>query len=148
MWLVYPSIICNYILVGGHAWQWSQSEGQDVCSLLHHPGNKIVGRAGIAFSRNPLRYPPGIEYNVECHVDDLPWPTCSLYYALRSFVECASMPMMKKVIGYVCWYNSWNTEFSDFCEELSSVDYLNGILKLEQEIGNIHEYYMKYYMTS
>ena len=40
------------LIIGGHAWWWSQqSSSQSSCTLLDHPGNKIITEFGIAFSK-------------------------------------------------------------------------------------------------
>ena len=67
----------NEFIVGGYAWSWNSQE----CSLLKYPGNKMIARAGIAFS-NKTTSVAG-QADTECLIDTLPALKCSLYYGLR-----------------------------------------------------------------
>ena len=71
------------LIIGGHAWWWASNDidivaGQK-CSMLEHPGNKIIARAGIVFSREGIQ-----QNNIEFEVDQIPALQYSLYYALKT----------------------------------------------------------------
>ena len=71
------------LIIGGHAWSWALNDpgiqNGEKCSMLDHPGNKIIARAGIVFSREVIR-----QNDIWFQVDNMPALKHSLYYALRA----------------------------------------------------------------
>ena len=111
--------------VGGHAWWWSQTVGSKTCSLLEHPGNKIIARAGLAFSREALSNNDG--HDIECMVDNLPALRSSLYFLLRCQKEWPEPDnrYYRRLVSSVDF-----AEFHEFHEELECIDHYKGILNL------------------
>ena len=91
------------LIIGGHAITWAANDADVIqrskCSILEYPGNKIVARAGIAFSRmaipaaNSLHYIPGLSLPIslprddkllEFNVEIIPALKYSLYYAVKA----------------------------------------------------------------
>ena len=71
------------LIIGGHAWSWALNDpgiqNGEKCSILDHPGNKIIARAGIVFSREVIR-----QNDIWFQVDNMPALRHSLYYALKA----------------------------------------------------------------
>ena len=120
------------LIIGGHAWWWASNDIDVVdrrkCSILEHPGNKIIARAGIAYSRE------GIQQNkIEFHVDNMPALKHSLYYAHKTCITRPSYVFRQDIYDKLLK----GTEYDDiqlFSDQLRGNDYFNVILQYMYEI--------------
>ena len=120
------------LIIGGHAWWWGSNDIDVLhgrkCSLLEHPGNKIIARAGIVFSRQ------GIQQNhIEFMIDNIPALKYSLYYALRACILRPSSIFRQDIFDNLLK----GTEYEDiqlFSDVLRSNDYFSVILEYMYEI--------------
>lgn len=120
------------LIVGGRAWWWGMNDMDVVngqkCSLLEHPGNKIISKAGIVFSRE------GIQQNtIEFLVDNVPALKYSLYYALKACILRPSSIMRQYIFDELLK----RTEYEDlqiFSEQLRDNDHFKLILEYMYEI--------------
>ena len=151
---------CNRFVIGAHPW-WSGFDDIDVmnvlagrtCSILEHPGNKIIARAGIVFSRERIR-----EFEDRVHEDDdfvekeeidfqvdvVPALKYSLYYVLKA---CVLQPF--SVYPEVIFYRLFTdytvrhyTDYQDinlFSSQLVDNDYFKVILQYIKEVQK-HNY--------
>ena len=90
---------------------------------MEHPGNRIVARAGIAFSREALSNNDG--HDIECLIDNLPALRCSLYFVLRCQKEWPNVEYYRKLVSSVDY-----AEFHEFHEQLDCIDHYKGMLNL------------------
>ena len=143
------------LVIGAHPW-WSGFDDIDVmnvlagrtCSILEHPGNKIIARAGIVFSRERIR-----EFEDRVHEDDdfvekeeidfqvdvVPALKYSLYYVLKA---CVLQPF--SVYPEVIFYRLFTdytvrhyTDYQDinlFSSQLVDNDYFKMILQYIKEV--------------
>ena len=135
------------LIIGGHAWWWGTNDIDVVdgrkCSLLEHPGNKIISRAGIVFSREGIQ-----QNNIEFTIDKVPALKYSLYYALKACILRPSFFHSFLRLNYFlsikpfCIYLLIGTEFRDiqlFSDELRHNDYFKIILEYMHEIQKRYE---------
>ena len=103
------------LIVGGHAWLWSLHAGQNVCSLMEHPGNKIIVRSGIAFSRDAIE----VEDNSQFQIDKVPALKSSLYFSLKCQSDRPEEAAARGLVATAAY-----SELHEFPELLRTVDCL------------------------
>ena len=143
------------LIIGAHPW-WTGFDDVDVldvlegrtCSILEHPGNKIIARTGIVFSRERIR-----EFEDRVHEDDdfvekeeidfqvdiVPALKYSLYYVLKA---CVLQPMSvyPEVLFYRLFTDYTVRHYTDcqditlFSDQLMKNDYFRIILKYMKEV--------------
>ena len=143
------------LVIGAHPW-WSGFDDVDVmdvlegrtCSILEHPGNKIIARSGIVFSRERIR-----EFEDRVHEDDdfvekeeidfkvdiVPALKYSLFYVLKS---CVLQPLSvyPEVLFYRLFTDYTVRHYRDyqdinlFSDQLIENEYFRIILKYIKEV--------------
>ena len=120
------------LIIGGHAWWWAHNDvdvwnGQK-CTMLDHPGNKIIARAGIVFSKEGIK-----QDNIWFQVDNIPALKHSLYYALKA---CISRPMsiFRQEVFDDLLKGTEYEETQLFSDRLRNNEYFNLILQYMYQI--------------
>ena len=97
---------------------------------MDHPGNKIIARAGIIFSREEIR-----QNDIWFQVDNMPALKHSLYYALRA---CKSRHLGVSICREEVFENLLKgTEYEDiqlFSDRLRHNEYFKLVLQYMDEI--------------
>ena len=120
------------LIIGGHAWWWASNDidvlSRQKCSMLEHPGNKIIARAGIIFSSH------GIQQNdIEFEVDQIPALQYSLYFALKTCLYRPSY-VFRQYIFDTLLKGSEYEDIQLFSEQLRNNDNFKIILHYMYEI--------------
>ena len=113
------------LIIGGHAWHWA-SQNENACYLLEHPGNKIISRAGIVFSKDRVH---DNNYNDLYRIDKAPELKYSLYYAIKACISHPSTSYWEEMkMQHIIKRNTLG-DIQRFAEQLQSNDFFHIILQ-------------------
>ena len=120
------------LIVGGHAWWWASNDmdvlARQKCSMLEHPGNKIIARAGIIFSSEGIR-----QNHIQFEVDQIPALQYSLYFALKTCLHRPSY-VFRQYIFDTLLKGSEYEDIQLYSEQLRNNDNFKIILHYMYEI--------------
>jgi len=120
------------MIIGGHAWWWASNDidvaARQKCSMLEHPGNKIIARAGIVFSSEGIQ-----QNNIEFEIDQIPALQHSLYFALKTCLHRPSYVFRQYIFDTLLKGNEYE-DIQLFSEQLRNNDNFKIILHYMYEI--------------